>query len=454
MFDDNVMERFGIKRSALPNGSVVLNSQVSMLEQYWGWFLGIALFCVLQTFLILTLLTRGQRLHAANAALRESEHFTRSLLETIPIPVFYKGRDGHYQGFNQAFFTFYGKSKEELVGKSAFDLTSPDMAKVYHAHDMELFENPGTQIYPYGVKTSQGDWRDVIFHKASLTDEYGSVTGLIGTILDVTEQKNTAIALQESELRFKNLHNASFGGIAIHDKGIILDCNQGLSNITGYTYEELIGMNGLLLIAEQSRELVMANISAGYEKPYEAYGLRKNGEVYPLRLEARNIPYQGREVRVVEFRDITESKRAEEALRESEERFLLAMKAANEGLFDWNLETNEIYYSPAWKKMLGYEDHELLNDFSIWENSTAPEDVKNSWEMQQQLISKQIDRFVLEIKMKHKNGHWVDILSRAEALFDDSGQAVRMVGTHRHHRAHAGRRATAEIRGTISQSLR
>jgi PAS domain S-box-containing protein len=80
-------------------------------------------------------------------------------------------------------------------------------------------------------------------------------------------------------------------------------------------------MNALLLIAEQSRELVKANILAGYEKPYEAYGLRKNGEVYPLRLEARNIPYKGRDVRVVEFRDITDRVDAEKALCESEEHF-------------------------------------------------------------------------------------------------------------------------------------
>jgi len=128
--------------------------------------------------------------------------------------------------------------------------------------------------------------------------------------------------------------------------------------------------------------------------------------------------------------DITERKRTEETLRKSEERFLLAMKASNDGLFDWNLETNDIYYSPAWKNLLGYEDHELPNDFSIWEKTTDPEDVKKSWEFQQKLISKQIDRFVLEFKMKHKDGHWIDILARAEAIFNDSGKAVRIVGTH------------------------
>jgi len=119
------------------------------------------------------------------------------------------------------------------------------------------------------------------------------------------------IDLRESELRFKALHNASFGGIAIHTKGLILECNAGLSEITGYSIDELIGMNGLLLISEETRENVISNINSGYEKVYEAIGIRKNGSRYPLRLEARNIPYKGKEVRVVEFRDISEIKEAD-----------------------------------------------------------------------------------------------------------------------------------------------
>ena len=122
---------------------------------------------------------------------------------------------------------------------------------------------------------------------------------------------------EESEERFKSLHNASFGGIAIHDHGLILECNLGLAEMTGYTVEELRGgMDGLLLISESTRDLVRKNIAAGYEKPYEAIGVKKNGEEYPLRLEARNVTYKGKPVRTVEFRDITDIKRAEGALKQ------------------------------------------------------------------------------------------------------------------------------------------
>ena len=80
--------------------------------------------------------------------------------------------------------------------------------------------------------------------------------------------------------------------------------------------------------------------------------------------------------------------------------------------------------------MLGYKYDELPNDFSVWETLTEAEDVKRSWEMQQKVIKGELDRFEMEFKMKHKDGHWVDILSRANAIFDDSGNAVRMIGTH------------------------
>ena len=138
--------------------------------------------------------------------------------------------------------------------------------------------------------------------------------------------------LEESEQRFKVLHNASFGGIMIHDQGVILDCNQGLSETTGYTRDELIGMNGLLLISEPFRDLAMRHILAGNETPYEATGVRKNGEEYPLRIEARNIPYKDKFVRVTELRDISAQKRVEEDLRQAKTQAETANQAKSEFL--------------------------------------------------------------------------------------------------------------------------
>jgi PAS domain S-box-containing protein len=128
---------------------------------------------------------------------------------------------------------------------------------------------------------------------------------------EINERKTTEKALRESEMRFKALHDASFGGIAIHDKGIIFDCNQGLSEITGYSFDELIGMDGLMLIAPEWRKTVMEYILSGFEQSYEAEGLRKDNTRFYLRIEAKNIPYHGRTLRVTEFRDITESRLAE-----------------------------------------------------------------------------------------------------------------------------------------------
>lgn len=180
-----------------------------------------------------------------------------------------------------------------------------------------------------------------------------NVTLLMEAVWTVTESKKAEQALAESEERFRALHNASFGGIAIHDGGVILECNQGLAEMSQYTREELIGMDGLLLIASKYRELVGKNIATGYEKSYEAFGQRKNGELFPMRLEGRSIPYKGKSVRVVEFRDITKEKEAlaktieinrrlqdeiierkyiEEALRASEEKFKAIIETSPDGI--------------------------------------------------------------------------------------------------------------------------
>jgi len=155
---------------------------------------------------------------------------------------------------------------------------------------------------------------------ASLThSEFRSIGSAANIML---QERNAALsALKTSEDRFRALHEASFGGVIIHDKGLILDCNQGLSDMTGYTNKELIGMDGLHLVSPDSLDQVLHNIKTGYTKRYEVKGLRKDGSVYPLSIKGKNVVYQGRDVRVIEFQDISPYKQAVHELRESEERF-------------------------------------------------------------------------------------------------------------------------------------
>lgn len=145
-------------------------------------------------------------------------------------------------------------------------------------------------------------------------DEVGDLIDGFNHLLEVLAQRE--YARQESEERFKALHDASFGGIFIHENGVILDCNQGLCDLTGYSTDELIGMNGLLLVLPECWTLVTSKIRTASESTYDAIGIRKNGSTYHVSIRGKSMPYKGRTVRSTEFRDVTEHKEMEELVRQ------------------------------------------------------------------------------------------------------------------------------------------
>jgi len=115
----------------------------------------------------------------------------------------------------------------------------------------------------------------------------------------------------------------------------------------------------------------------------------------------------------------------------SEERFSLAMRGANDGLWDWNLETDEVYYSPRWKSMLGYGEDELDNVLKTWASLVHPDDRDIVLEKVQDYMAGRADSFEVEMRMQHKDGHEVHVLSRAFLVTRGSdGKPVRLVGTH------------------------
>ena len=221
----------------------------------------------------------------------------------------------------------------------------------------------------YRVRTKSDEWRwfysrDTAFQR----DQKGNVTQIIGIAQDITERKQTEAELVESEARFRTLQEASFGGIGLHDKGIIIDCNQGLSDLTGYSREELVGSDGLKLVAPEYRELVMHNILSDYEKPYDVEGVHKDGTRYSLEASGKKIPYKGRDIRVTEFRDITNRKLIEQKILEQNARLqaiTIDLKRKNDQLEEFTQIVSHNLRSPIGN---------ILSLLTFMETSTAEED--------------------------------------------------------------------------------
>ncbi|HEY0743022.1 MAG TPA: PAS domain-containing protein [Chryseosolibacter sp.] len=213
----------------------------------------------------------------------------------------------------------------DVLGYTPSELGDVDRwVEMIHPEDraeaFSLLEKAKSENKPYDVyyRFSKNDGAYCYMHDRGvfLPGRTGEPHRMLGMMNDVSERVRAEESLRESEHRFRILQQASFGGIGLHDKGKILDCNQGLCDITGYRYDELIGSNGLDLIAPEWRDFVLDKILSGYDKTYDVEGIRKDGSRYFLEIRGKNLPMEGKTIRVTEFRDITDRKVSEEKIAE------------------------------------------------------------------------------------------------------------------------------------------
>jgi PAS domain S-box-containing protein len=124
--------------------------------------------------------------------------FQQRLIDALPVPIFYKDSEGRYLGCNSSFEKFFGQKREQTIGKSIYELFPKEIADKYHEKNLALLQNPGLQIYESSIKDTSGVVHKVIFHQATFPNMDGSVGGLIGAILDITERKQAEEDLQRT----------------------------------------------------------------------------------------------------------------------------------------------------------------------------------------------------------------------------------------------------------------
>ncbi|WP_295004735.1 ATP-binding protein [uncultured Dechloromonas sp.] len=148
--------------------------------------------------------------------------FKQGLLDTIPIAIFYKDRAGRYLGCNTMFCQTLGVSEADIQGKTVMELWPDEMASTYHQKDLELMRNPSAQRYEYVIRDSRGELRNVMYSKAVFYDERGLVAGIIGSFLDITENKQNIAELENYRSRLEEIIAEQTHELVEANKGLIL----------------------------------------------------------------------------------------------------------------------------------------------------------------------------------------------------------------------------------------
>lgn len=358
----------------------------------------------------------------SNAKMENNKTLLEIVLDSIPIPIFYKNEQGLYLGCNSAYETFFGITRQQLAGKSVHDVFDRELSDKFKEMDMSLYRKPGTQVYESTVRNSSGLRRTVIFHKATFLNPQGVVAGLVGAVIDTTELKDTEKKLSEAKTSFNRVFDAIPDLLSVVDK----DLKIVYSNWHG----------GFDYVAEEVRTTHPYCYDAyfpGQGKPCNECHLLevfRTGtpfitEKYNPRigyLEVHAFPVfdeSGEVIMAAEYlRNITRRKETGNALCQANQLLEAIVNASPLAIIALDSDINLILWNDAAEDMFGWKREEVLfKPYPI-----IPEDRLAEVQENIRLLKKgEVCRFQETCRM-HKDGSLVDVrLSTAAMLGPDGG---------------------------------
>ncbi|UCH73422.1 MAG: EAL domain-containing protein [Rhodospirillales bacterium] len=266
----------------------------------------------------------------------------------------------------------------------------------------------------------------------------GKPQSVIAVFADVTSRYTSLVQIPDREEFLQGIIDTVVDGIVTIDQlGLIRDFNPSAALIFGYQPSEVVGKTLTMLMPEPYRSehhgYVERYLATGKStvigKRRELAGLRKDGTIFPIEIAISELEVGDQRHFTGVIRDITERKEAERALRASEERYALAARGANDGLWDWNLEDNTIYFSPRFKAMLGYREDEIGESPEEWMNRIHRDDVDQFCDDVDAHLSARTVTFQSEYRIRRKSGEILRMVARGVALRHDDGTPYRMAGS-------------------------
>lgn len=247
----------------------------------------------------------------------------------------------------------------------------------------------------------------------------------------LAELERTRDNLEAQEREYRLLVEDASDAIAVFSltTGRVLEVNRALCAILSYERRELLNMRiGDIVepVNLATQPLEADAIRRGETVRNTRLALTRNGETVAVECAVKLIDND--RVQLI-ARDVTQWITAKEQLRESEERYALAVRGANDGLWDWNLRNGDIYFSPRWKAMLGFADDMLDPSPDEWFGRIHEQDIEPVRQALRQHLDGEVEHFNVEHRIQHREGHWIWVLSRGLAVRDAKGVAYRMAGS-------------------------
>ena len=311
----------------------------------------------------------------AEEALLRSEEKHRILIENSHDIIYTITREGILTFVSPSWTTHLGHPVKEVVGKSFQDFVHPDDIASCWVFIQSMINTGQRQAgVEYRVKHIDGSWRWHTTNAVPLRDNDGTIIGGEGSASDITIRKQAEQALKESEEKFRGIFDTINDGVQIHEiepdgkPGKFIELNNVACQMLQYTREELRDLGPLdIVTGYHSRPLneIIAELSSEGHSIFETEHRRKDGTIIPVEVHSQVVILQGKRVMVGVVRDITERKRAEEAIRESVEKFREIFDSANDGfhlheVHENGLPGNYVDVNEAVCRMLQYSKEELL----------------------------------------------------------------------------------------------
>jgi PAS domain S-box-containing protein len=367
---------------------------------------------------------------AAEKRARASEGRYRQIAETMLDGVWIVDAEGVTTYVNRQMAVMLGYEPEEMIGHQMYDFMDEavraqgeaNMARrqrgIGERHDFELRHRDGRRI-----------WTQMA--SAPLPDPDGGYSGALAVVSDLTGTREIAQALRASESRYRDLMEITRTGFAMLDRdGRVLEANLEYVHLAGYSSLESI------------RGRPVTDWTAPYDLERNANEVRKtteSGSVFGLEIDyvwpdGTIVPVEINAVVSASgpimalCRDISTRRNSARALRESEERYALAVEGTNAGIWDWNVATGVAFFSPRWKALLGYQHHELANQVSTWEALLHPDDRTRTLEAIGRHLEERVP-FLVEYRMRARDGGWRWFVAHGQARWDPEGKPIRMAGS-------------------------